>query len=112
MENRVKEIIGKFLQAWKDNNHSKMLELTTETWKDKHTKSTIKGLFQSRIKSFKITEIRESTTTVFDVDITIRIKGQQRKITARLICEIAPYTPSVDGEFGVNPISLIKNLYA
>ena len=111
MNNKAKEVITKFLQAWKDNNLTKMYGLTQKTWSSQYSKSVLKKLFQSRIKAFKILEIRESTSTVFDVDVTIRVKGQQRKITARLICETTPYTPSIDGEFGVNPISVIKNLY-
>ena len=111
MKNKAKEVITKFLQAWKDNNLTKMYELTQKTWSSQYSKSIFKGFFQSRIKDFTITEIRESTPTVFDVGVTIRVKGQQKKITARLICETSPYTPSIEGNFGVNPISVIKNLY-
>ena len=111
MKNKAKATIEKFLQAWKDYDIDKMYDLSQQTWKFQYSKKVFKGFFQSRIKAFTINEIREFTPTVFDLDITIRVKGQQRKITARLICETSPYTPSVDGEFGVNPISVIKNLY-
>lgn len=49
--------------------------------------------------------------TVYDADIVLMIGSNRKKVTARLVCETEPYKPSVDGEFGVNPISLIKNLY-
>lgn len=117
MKNKAEANIIAFLNSWKSNNFTGMYELTQQTWKFKHSKKqlkkllTIKGNKPSRLKSFKVTEIREFMPTVYDANIVLMIGGNRKKVTARLVCETEPYKPSVDGEFGVNPISLIKNLY-
>ncbi len=111
MSGMVKETVTSFFQAWKDFDKKKMYSLTQHTWRSEHTKKDISNLFSTRIKKYKITDIREHTPTVYDVDVDVRFKGKDIKLTARLICEAAPYTPSIDGEWGVNPVSVIRNIY-
>lgn len=109
-EQKAKEVLVKFLNYWKDNNYKEMYELTTKTWKSNNTKANLKNIIPNRIKSYKITEISESTSCVYDIDVTVRIKGLDKKIKVRLISEIEEYRPSLDGGFGVNPVSVIRNL--
>ncbi len=111
MRNKVKIKIEQFLGAWIDNNHIKMYDFTSKTWKSKHSKKQLKELLPKRIKSFKVEEISEFSPCIYDVKITLRIGGKIKKVTARLLCELEPFKPSVDGEFGINPISITRNLY-
>jgi hypothetical protein len=111
MTNKAKIKVEQFLNAWMDNNHIKMYELTSKTWKSKHSKKQLKELIPKRIKAFSISEIKQFSECIYDVDITLRIGGKLKKVTARLLCELEPYKPSIDGEFGINPISIIRNLY-
>ncbi|MDB0602349.1 hypothetical protein PL373_14605 [Tenacibaculum maritimum] len=111
MNNKAKIKVEQFLNAWKENNHIKMYELTSKTWRAKHSKKQLKQLLPKRIKSFKVEEITEFAPCIYDVNITLRVGGKTKKVTARLLCESEPYKPSVDGVFGINPISIIKNLY-
>jgi len=110
-KDKVKIKVEQFLRAWKDNDYTKMYALTQITWSAKHSKKELKRLLPNRIKSFKIENIKEFSECIYDVDITLKIGGKQKKISARLLCELEPYKPSLDGKFGVNPVSLIRNLY-
>lgn len=111
MKNKAEATLIAFLQAWKDNNHAKMYDLTQKTWRSTHSKKQLKQLINGRIKSFKVLEIREFMPTVYDANVVVKIAGNEKKITARMICETEPYKASVNGEFGVNPISVVKNFY-
>lgn len=111
MKTKAQQTIKAFLEAWKLSDYKKMYEYTQKTWKSEHTKNQLKKLLPKRIKSYRITSITESVPTVYDVDVVVSISGKSKKITARLICETEPYIASLQGEFGVNPISIIRNLY-
>ncbi len=111
MKTEAHILVVKFLHAWKDNNHIKMYELTSKTWKSKHSKKDLKNLIPKRIKSFKVEEITEFSSCIYDVNITLRIGGKIKKVTARLLCELESFKPSVNGEFGINPVSITRNLY-
>ncbi|WP_142783361.1 hypothetical protein [Changchengzhania lutea] len=111
MKNEAQTKINSFLQAWKDLDFKKMYALTNKTWKTKHSKSDLKKLITVRIKSFEIKSIEPISTTMFDADIIVIAGGHRKKIKARMLCESEAYKPSIDGEFGINPISLTRNLY-
>jgi len=111
MEDKAKEILTNFLDAWVQKNYAKMYELTNITWKQNKDKKNVQLLLVEEIKSYKIGNIREYSPTVYDIDIKVIFKGKRKNLSARLICEIAPFSTSVGGEFGVNPISLIRGLY-
>ena len=87
----------------------------------------LKRLLPQNVSSYKIEKINKHSEFIYDAVVLITIsekeqmKEQKRiverdvqitkKVTARLLCELEPYKPSIDGEFGVNPISVIRNLY-
>ena len=111
MEDKAKELLTKFLEAWVEKDYAKMFDLTNKTWKANKSKDNVEMLLVDAIKAFKIGEIREYSPTVYDIDLKVVFKGKRKSLTARLICETSPHHTSVGGEFGVNPISLIRRLY-
>ena len=111
MKEIVRNRIEQFLQSWKDNNHMRMYELTSKTWMSKNSKKKLKQLLPKRIKSYKIESIEVYSECIYDVNIILRISGKTKNVTARMLCELDAFKPSLDGEFGVNPISIIRNLY-
>jgi len=45
-----------------------------------------------------------------DVFINIDYGKGIKKIKARVICETGPYKPDIEGNWGVNPISCLKEI--
>lgn len=102
------ETVKSFLEAWKLQDYEKMHTLCNKTYKVGHTKNQVKALLPNRIKSYKILETNPVSDVMHDVTVSIRIQGKSKKCTARLLCETVPFKPSIDGEWGVNPISITK----
>lgn len=119
MKNKAKHIIELFMLAWIAMDIQKMYDLCQETWKSEHSKNRLKKMLypqigkrkRLRIKSYRILKIQKVSEFMYDVDLKVKTGGIEKKLTARLICETAPYKASIEGKFGVNPISIIKNLY-
>ena len=111
MKNKASLVIEEFLKSWLKGDYTNMYELTNKTWSSKHTKKQLKKLIPNRIKSYKIEAIDEFSECIYDVKITLRISGNTKKVNARMLCEIDAFKPSIEGEFGVNPISIINKLY-
>lgn len=109
MENTIKQ----FCQAWSKNDYSKMYGLCTTTWKAKNTKTDLKNLIIGKIKSFRIvfTEYNSKFPCLCDINIKVKYKGKVKELKARLIKESKLYATSEEGTWGVNPISVIRNLY-
>lgn len=111
METKVKKAIKEFLENWKLNDFKKMYDNSQITWKKNHPKNVLKDMFPNRIKTYSLGEVKELTPAHFTVKITVRVKGVLKHLIAHLVCETAPFTPSIKGKWGVNPSSVIKNLF-
>jgi len=68
-------------------------------------------LGQVRLKSWQITETREVTPVVQDVmtDVTFDINGiaLEKRLTVRVVKELAAFTPDERGTWGVAPLSVL-----
>ncbi|MBA7490112.1 hypothetical protein ES702_00646 [subsurface metagenome] len=104
-----------FLISWREKDWSRMAQFTQKTWNSKEKNPAefldvwyeLKDLLGAEI-------IKKSTVSDVTVDITATVyyavgsKIETKKITARVIREVAAYTPSPKGEWGVNPISTLR----
>lgn len=108
----VNEAVEKFMAAWENQDHNVMHTLCTKTYKVANTAQQVRSLLPHIIEKHEIGKPKKSTDEVYDVPINIIIKGsaKARKVVARVICETAPWKASKDGEWGVNPISVLKDL--
>ncbi len=109
MENTIKQ----FCQAWSKNDYSKMYRLSQITWKSNNTKKYLKRLIIEKIQGFKILSVDfdEKHPCLCDINLQVKHKGKLKELKARLIKENKPYSTSEEGTWGVNPISVIRNLY-
>lgn len=109
---KVKETIDNFMKAWKEQDRKAMHSLCTKTYKVGNTEFQLKGLLPHQIASYKVGKIEKSTEVVYDATVSVKLKGsaKPREIKVRSVCEIAPWKPSLDGDWGVNPISALKGL--
>lgn len=108
--------LTKFMNAWKDSNWSGMLENTQKTWRSKENNNSelLKSWFSLKdLLTFKVLRIEGISNSCVDVLLGIKYvfgetKLKETKIRARVICETEPYKPSDTGEWGVNPIGILK----
>jgi len=111
----IKETIEKFMSAWKNGEYKELHQLCTKTYKVGNTSKQLEAILNQNITSFKVGKAEKSTDVVYDVEISVRTKGMRKKaksktITARLVKESKPFRPSETGEWGVNPISVLKGI--
>jgi len=110
------DLLTNFMNAWKANNWSEMLKYTQKTWRSKENNNSelLKNWFYLKdLLTFKILKINQISESCVDVLLSIRYvfgdsKLKETKIRARVICEIEPYKPGKDGEWGVNPLSILR----
>jgi len=108
--------LTKFMNAWKDNNWSEMLKNTQKTWRSKENNNSelLKDWFYLKdLLTFKVLKIEAISNSCVDILLSISYifsdsELKEMKIRARVICEIEPYKPSPTGEWGVNPIGILR----
>jgi len=113
VDKKIKIVIDKFFTAWQKDKWKRMARYTQLTWKVEHCKheEIFKRWFENRtLKKWEITKIITIGYACRDVYINIDNGKEIKEIKARVICEINPYTPSVIGNWGINPISCTKEL--
>lgn len=109
MENTIKQ----FCNAWLINDFDKMYTFCQITWKSKYTKWYLQKLLLDKIQGFEIVSVEfdEKYPCICDINIKVKYKGLDKELKARLIKESKPRTTSEEGTWGVNPISVLRNLY-
>ncbi|MBA7539487.1 hypothetical protein ES705_31766 [subsurface metagenome] len=110
------ETVKKFMKAWKNSNWSEMRKCTQKTWRSKENNNSemLKDWFYLKdLLTFKILKINQISESCVDVLLGISYlfgdsKIKETNIRARVICETEPYKPSKEGEWGVNPIGILR----
>lgn len=110
------DTLTKFMNAWKDSNWSEMLKNAQKTWriKENNNSELLKNWFYLKdLLTFKVLKIEAISNSCVDVLLSISYVFsdsdlKEVKIRARVICETEPYKPSKDGEWGVNPIGMLR----
>ena len=111
------KVCEQFFDAWQEEDWIKVADATQLTWcittKDmgtvphKHLEDILR--VYGTLKTYEITGHKAISNTTKDIKITATFTTPEivkRKLIARVICESAPLTPSKNGKWGVNPISL------
>jgi hypothetical protein len=115
-ENTPEWALAGYLNAWKEADWETMTEYTQLTWLNNEADAI--G-FLDAVYGFKDLVGAEiiNTTEVSDVCVDIEYiiyytfaggEVSKVKITARIICESGPYEPSTEGQWGVNPVSALR----
>jgi hypothetical protein len=65
------------------------------------------------VKGFEIEDVLINSPVSTDITFVVQYEAipnevETKRITARVIKEIAPYEPSPQGQWGVNPISALR----
>jgi len=113
MNKEIKKVIEKFLINWRKKKWAKMVRYTQLTWRSNHENNAqLLGIWfgLKNLEKWEITKIEFVGDACRDVFINIDYGKVIKKIKARVICEIGPYKPSIEGNWGVNPISCLKEI--
>ena len=109
-----------FLKMWENHDWEGIQKYCQKTWVEEgHPTLSIVDWFESwfgvrALCSYSVTGYRVKTDCTVDVDVqvvfdnTMTGKKETKTMHARVLCEEAAYTPSVDGTWGVNPVSCLR----
>jgi len=105
----MKKVLERFLKYWKKRNYQRMYNLCQKTWVSKHTKGELMNMFKSvDLEDYNILEIEWDKPEIKKVKLGLKINGVYKITHVNVICEIKAFKPSAKGNWGVNPISLLK----
>lgn len=106
--------LAEYIKAWKNQDWNNMVNYVQLTWKDSMN-DPVGDLeswysWKTPLKGFEIISVTETSDVTSDIVFTVQyeaVEGQitKKQITARIIKETGPLTPSVQGQWGVNPSS-------
>lgn len=104
-----------FLISWQKKDWNRMTKFTQLTWRDTETKpsETLEAWYGFKdLLGAKIVSKNAETNVVVDITATVYYAvGSEimtKTITARVIRESAAYSPSPTGQWGVNPLSTLR----
>jgi len=108
--------LAEYILAWKNQDWNKMVSLSQKTWvsNEPNPASTLKAWYDFKtLKGFEIKNTKTISDTTKDITFIVYYEAvtnqiDKKQITARVIKETAPYTPSVQGQWGVNPTSTLR----
>jgi hypothetical protein len=105
---------AEFMISWQKKDWGKMMKFTQKTWKSSQTNppEMLEAWYSYRdLLGVKINNKISVSNVTEDITATIYYTfGSEIKtkiITARIIREVAPFKPSTNGEWGVNPTSTL-----
>lgn len=108
--------LAEYVLAWKNQDWNKMASLAQKTWLSSETDPA--GLLEAwydfkTLKGFEITNVQKVSNVTYDITFVVQYEAvtnqiSKKQITARVIKETAAYTPSEQGQWGVNPASAIR----
>ena len=115
-EGSPERAFAEFLSSWQKKDWNRMVKFTQKTWRNERKGNPaemleawygLRDLLGAEIiKARRISDVTRDITATLHYAIGSKVKTST--ITARVIKETAPYSPSPKGEWGVNPLSTLK----
>ena len=95
-----------------------MVSFAQKTWlsKEKDPAGLLEAWYDFKtLKGFRITDAKKVSNVTTDVTCIVQYEAMtnqisKKQIIARVIKETAAYTPNEQGQWGVNPISTIREI--
>lgn len=125
-EGTPERVLAEYLLTWQREDWDRLHGFTQLTWwskagnpahllKEKHGFMKLQGVeINERRPAVGINPLimQDIVVTVYYTvpsdSKKLRGTAKKKKILVRLICEIAPFQPSKDGKWGVNPVSALR----
>ena len=110
------QTVQAYIEAIKNEKWNKLFDLCQLTWKKGNTTTPehFKNMYDMLLPIDKYTILKEDYGAKCWHRYSIIIKkmsGTTITMNTNVICEKAPYTPDINGTWGVNPISTLKREY-
>lgn len=110
--------LAEYVLAWKNQDWKKMTDYAQRTWlsNQQDPAGILEAWYDIKdLKGFEISNIEKSTDIMSDITFIVQYefitnKISKKQITAKIIKETGPYTPSENGEWGVNPSSALREV--
>ncbi|MBE3093649.1 MAG: hypothetical protein IMZ52_01360 [Actinobacteria bacterium] len=108
--------LAMYILAWKNQDWDNMANFAQETWLDSEEDpaATLEAWYDFKtLKDFEILDIQKISSTTANITFVVQYEAitnqiSKMQITAKVIKESDSYTPSEQGQWGVNPISALK----
>lgn len=108
--------LAEYINAWKNQDWQKMVNFSQKTWVsgESDPAATLEAWYDFKtLKGFEIKDTKTISETTKDVTFVVYYEAitnqiDKKQITARVIKETAAYTPSSQGQWGVNPTSALR----
>ncbi len=114
----AKKTVERFFTAWRYCDWAEMERLSQWAWRFANATESLEMIYDlfsfMVLRRFKIISSEVKGEAMIDVIAMVEYQYEdsdeirKRTIAARVICEAAPYKPSLDGVWGVNPISVMR----
>lgn len=107
--------LSEYALAWKDQDWDRMTKYTQKTWlegQDDPADMLSAWYDFKTLKGFEVINSKKVSDVIVDVTFNVQYEAMtnqisNKEITARIIKETGPYKPSINGSWGVNPISTL-----
>ena len=109
--NNPSTVLHEFMEAWLYQNYDQMYRLVNKAWGSNHNPGFLWDIYSGIIiGDYEITEEPpRPERPMVTAEVKIQLNGQWLKpAKINLVCETEPYKPSLNGEWGVNPVSTLK----
>ena len=117
--NNAKAKLGEFFNAWKKSDHNLMASLTNKSWLlDGHPLFNADGWINSHLSflkpmSWEIGEPVRIGEAMMQFPVKAKIKQGDGTVAPclmniNMLCETGAYNPSLEGTWGVNPVSVMQ----
>jgi len=115
-KNSAERALAEYILAWKNQDWDRMASCTQKTWssKEKDPAGVLEAWYSFKtLKGFEVTNLKKVSDVTSDITFIVEYEAitnqiSKKQITARVIKETAPYTPSEKGQWGVNPTSALR----
>ena len=108
-EQEAREVAEKWCKLIAQKRWRSMVGLTQKTWRqmdDEIAAAFIAGIYKPfKAKKPKVESVERVSDVFYKASISMDTEVGRRLLKINVIKEDAPYKPSVDGEWGVNPVS-------
>lgn len=103
----MRKTLERFLKYWKKRNYQRMYRLCQKTWVSNHTKGELINLFTGvKLDEYKIVSTLDEGA-INKVTLKLKVNGSYKTKTVNVICEKKAFKPTIEGAWGVNPISIL-----
>lgn len=113
--NTAERTLAEFMVAWKKRQWAEAASRLQITWaKNYHDPDQrLQAMFDAfKLRNAEIVKVETISDVMRDITVKAEYEFQRRildkTIVARVICEAEPFTPDVNGHWGVNPTSMLR----